>query len=372
MSLFYRTLVLLSVWMQTVFQLYAQADQPKPTTYSDFVIDGNQVWLLNSKGFVMVGNLYSENYVDSTLATDAPIIALTKDRKRNIVIGDSSHTIRQYDNQQKVWLTIGRTTNKLTNIIFNSHNTCFGVTNLGIVDIETGKCYFPADSLSGNSYVRYKNSWFHAPTCFIDHQDKLWLGFDHGEWGGDVFAFDTRKKTFIPLKTAAVNMAMNPVDGFCEAEGHVYMSGGLSHISLTHGSIVKFTDNVAYSILESKDVETPVKVGSDKLTGKVEKWITWTGGHQIGPITYNARNNCLYFYSQNGIFKGRLKARLGDINQWKNVLKPQLKWGSGRHNTVGSPMNVLKMEFTPNGALVFLAEYDGLGIYDGKSLHFIR
>lgn len=144
---------------------------------------------------------------------------------------------------------------------------------------------------------------------------------------------------------------------------------------LTHGSISRFTNDVATPVLQSKDKETPTNVVmEDPRTGKKEKklLIAWKGGHRIGPMTYNPTNKCLYFYSQFGIFKGSPTADLSDIKQWQNVLKLNLKWTAGSPNAVGPAMNVLKMEFTPNGTLLFLTEHNGLGVYDGKNLRFIQ
>lgn len=81
---------------------------------------------------------------------------------------------------------------------------------------------------------------------------------------------------------------------------------------------------------------------------------------------------CLYFYSQTSFYKGNRRADLSDIKHWQNVLKPTLTWNSGRSNAAGPAMNVLKMQFTADGKLFFLTEYEGIGIYDGKNVRFVR
>ena len=136
----------------------------------------------------------------------------------------------------------------------------------------------------------------------MDQRDRIWIGFDYGEWGGDVFAFDTRKQTFIRLTIDGVQMNTNPVNSFCEDSQSVYMSGGISHMMLTHGSIIKFKDQTGSTFLLSKNRETSEKVTFDGPDGKKksETWVTWKGGHQIGPVAYNPTDGCLYFYSQHG------------------------------------------------------------------------
>lgn len=342
--------------------------------YKDFILNGKNVILLTKAGKLKFIDVVSQE-PGLLVETDAPILALSADTQGNIVVGDKNQLIKRYDYKQKTWQPLTSYSDKLINIVFNSQNQCFLITNKGIVDAMNHAVYFPDSSLSKNNQIRYKNDWFWQPVCFIDHQDQLWLGFDHGEWGGDVFAFDTRNRIFSTLQTDSLEMTLNPVAGFCEDPQNVYMSGGLSHIVLTHGSIARFTNGVATPVLQSKDRETPVEeVIDDPKTSKKQRRIftTWRGGHRIGPCAYNPANKCLYFYSQNGFFKSRLDTDLSDINQWESVLKPTLKWTGGSRNAVGPSMNVLKMKFTADGTLLFLTEHEGLGIYDGKELRFIR
>ncbi|MFD2569054.1 hypothetical protein ACFSUS_00320 [Spirosoma soli] len=147
-------------------------------------------------------------------------------------------------------------------------------------------------------------------------------------------------------------MTMNPVSAFCEDQQSVYMSGGLAHMILVHGSIITFKDGVGRMMLLSENRETPVKAEFiDPTTGKkqTQTGTTWTGGQMIGPSAYNPVVNCLYFYSQDGFFKGSLRTDLSDIKHWQNVLKPKLTWTGGRPNAVGPAMNVLKMQFAADG-----------------------
>ncbi|MCX6217756.1 hypothetical protein [Spirosoma sp.] len=346
----------------------------KQVGYKDFSLTGKSILLLTKSSHLELFNTLTTRQA-LTLETDAPVVAATIDHEGTIVIGDTTHLIQRYDSRQKTWHVLFSYTGKLTSIVFNSQNQGFLVTDKGIVDAQTRTTYFPDSSFYTNSQIRYKRGWFYPPVSFLDHQDNLWLGFDHGEWGGDVFAFDTHKRAFRRLKTEQLGMTMSPVNGFCDDQQQVYMSGGVSHMFLTHGSISRFTNDVATPVLQSKDKETPVDVVmEDPRTGKEGKkqLITWKGGHRIGPMAYNPVNKCLYFYSQFGIFKGSPTADLSDIKQWQNVLKLNLRWTANSPYAAGPAMNVLKMKFTSNGTLLFLTEHNGLGVYDGKNLRFIQ
>ena len=371
---YYRAISALVLLFCACSPAHTQSAAEKIVSYKDFVLDDESVWLLTNTG-KLIAKKWTTNTTLSTVRNDTSVIVLAKDRQGNIVISDVDHRISVFDRQKQTWLTLTTYKGKLTALAFDSHNHCFALTDQGIVDPAKQITYFPDSTYSGNeSRWLKKKLWLATPTCFTDSHDNLWLGLNYGEWGGDVFAFNLQKRNFLYLNTDSVQMDSNPVLAFCEDLDNVYMAGGVSHIFLTHGSIVRFTNQKASPVLLSKDRETPVHVtrtGSDGKE-KTEIWTTWKGGQLIGPIAYNPSNKCLYFYSQDGIFKSTPGADLSDIKQWQNILKPSLRWNNGQQYAAGPAMNVLKMQFSPDGALFFLSEYDGLGIYDGKTLRYIK
>ncbi|GAB3032216.1 hypothetical protein [Spirosoma pulveris] len=364
------SLVLLFVNRETV----RGQEVSKEVRYKDFSLVGKSLLLLTRSGRLDLFNSLTAKQA-IPVQTAAPVVAATIDREGTIVIGDTNHSIQAYNSRQKTWRVLSTYTDKLTGIVFNSQNQCFLITDKGIVDVQTHTTYFPDSSFYTNRQIRYTRGWFSPPVSFLDYQDNLWLGFNHGEWGGDVFSFDTRRHAFRQLQTEQIRMTTNPVNGFCDDRQNVYMSGGVSHMFLTHGSISRFSNGLATPVLQSKDKETPVEVMmEDPRTGKKKKQrlITWKGGHRIGPMAYNPVNTCLYFYSQFGIFKGSPTADLSDIKKWLNTLKLNLKWTANSPYAAGPAMNVLKMQFTPDGTLLFLTEHNGLGVYTGKNLRYIE
>ncbi|SOD78887.1 ligand-binding sensor domain-containing protein [Spirosoma fluviale] len=373
MKAFFSSLILLYLFLGSPGTVSGQSVS-RVVSYKDFSLAGKSILLLTKSGKLELFNDLTASQ-GLTIQTATPVVAATIDREGTIVIGDTNHSVQTYNSRLKTWRALSTYTGKLTSIVFNSQNQCFLITDQGIVDAQTHTTYFPDSSFYTNRQIRYTRGWFYPPVSFLDHQDNIWLGFDHGEWGGDVFAFDTRQRAFRRLQTEQIEMPRNPVSGFCDDPQHVYMSGGVSHMFMTHGSISRFSDGLATSVLQAKDKETPVEViMEDPRTGKKKKQqlITWKGGHQIGPMAYNPSTKCLYFYSQFGIFKGSPTADLADIKQWKNVLNPKLKWTAGSPYAAGPAMNVLKMQFTTDGTLLFLTEHNGLGIYAGKNLRFIE
>jgi len=139
---------------------------------------------------------------------------------------------------------------------------------------------------------------------------------------------------------------------------------------MTSSTILKFTGLKAETVLRSemswKDTVLTVRLAGD-AEAKPHPMQQSVDGDYIGPATYHASDNSIYFYSQKGIFKGRLTDSLSDMKNWVRVAKPALHWKSGQIDAVGSPMNVLKLAFAPNGRLYFLSQNDGIGyVDDGK------
>lgn len=356
------------------FPAHSQSAARDKAGYRDFVLDGKKIWLLTNSGKLKVVDWASVKIIESEIRTDTSVVAVAKDRAGSIIISDASNKIRQFDKINRRWLPLSQYDGKLTGIVFDAKNQCYAITDSGIVNTNKHERFFPDSTFRLNKQIKNTGRWFDIPAYYMDKDNRIWVGFDYGEWGGNVFCFDSRNTSFVKLTIDSVQMNTNPVSSFCEDANSVYMSGGVTHIFLTHSSILKFKNETASPIFLSKDREMAEKGTFKGPDGKkkTETWTTMKGGHRIGPAAYNPRNKALYFYSQYGIFKGNLTNNLATIENWSIVLKPKLEWTGGRSNAVGPTMNVSKMQFSPNGTLFFLSEHNGLGIYDGKALRFIR
>ena len=228
------------------------------------------------------------------------------------------------------------------------------MADAGVQELNNHKFYFPDSSL--NRQTTYKR-WFREPVYFLDHEDNIWIGFGYGEWGGDLFVFNIPSRHFIIPRLGNFNIELNPVKSICSDGEKVFVSTGLQHREFS-GSIIEFDHFLARTILASR-------LEMDMNNKPVE-------GEYIGPATFNKADHSIYFYSQNGIFKGNPEKDLSAVGMWEKVVSPELYWSSGQPDAIGSPMNVLKMEFANEGTLVFLSQLNGVGIYDGKTITLIR
>jgi hypothetical protein len=324
--------------------------------YKDFIIADDKIWALTTNGKIIVFDANSGEPINNNVNNDSQILILTKDKEGNIIIADKNNWIKKLNKDTNAWVTISKYSNTLLGITFNSKNNLYQITNKGIFD-ATSKKYYYSDS-SQNSQIRHVGGWFREPVYLMDKNDNIWIGFGYGEWGGELFIFNTIDKKFITPNLNEFPITLNPIKSIFESNNNVYVTSGLMHFS-TSGSIAKFDSFKSKLVFESEEHK---KLPDDSTNTEI------VDGEYIGPGAFNSGDNCIYFYSQNGIFKGNPNTNLTQIENWKNVFKPKLHWSNGQPDAVGSPMNVLKLQFLASNKLIFLSENDGIGIYDGKTL----
>ena len=353
MKRYYTTLLLL---LMTWNFLQAQ----KKTQFRDFILDHDQLWALTIKGRLAVYDLKHIEAPPVAIPYDDSIVVLTKDEQSAIVVCDSSGYIRKYDREHGSWQEMDSYKEKLYSIVFDRMDHYYLVTPKGIIDGVTRKVYFPERYT--NPVAWYKFGWeWHAPVCCMDPNDDLWLGFRYGEWGGDIFIFNTRTKKFLAPRLKKLTMSLNPVQSICSGAGKIYVTTGMNHLGMTEGRIAVF-DRLKATVIFNGDPDT----------ARYPHRNDWTlEGEFIGPAAFNDVNHCLYFYSQHGIFKGDVSGDLSNLDKWEKVASPKLLWSSGQPDAVGAPMNVLKMAFSDDMRLIFLSQLNGIGVVNGDSIVFL-
>ena len=351
-------LCIASLYLQA--QIITEMPIDADIVYTDFVIRGNQLWALTPAGKVKVFDVSTGALLPVKINTGSKILQLAKDRTGNIILGDNSNTIYEIDSLSGEQTELYSFYNKLKGIIFNSHGNCFLLTNKGIYDCERQRNYFPEKL--GNVQIRRGKEWFKEPVYIADKNDNIWVGFGYGEWGGELFVFNTNTGKFVDSLQNRLSIIQYPVNAIFEGEDRVFVNLGLMHFYIT-GSVVAVKDLIARVLFlsETRQAYRDTTFQAPMIPGEY-----------IGAGAYNPADKNIYFHSQNGIFKGNPDSDLSKIESWTNVLKPSLQWGSGQPDAVGASINVTKMAFTNSGKLVFLAPLDGIGIFDGKDLIMIK
>jgi hypothetical protein len=325
--------------------------------YADMILKGNKLFALTESGHINTLDANSGAIIDTTIHSDTTIAAMNIDRKGNIVVITNHQKIDILDERNLTFKNLFISANRIFNIVFDKNNRAYIITAKGITDITAKKNYLPDTTVRLNSQVR---GWSKPSAVFMDKDDNIWLGYGFGEWGGELFVFNTQTGKFI--KPILNKSPLEPVKSIFTDGNAVYISCGVQHME-TYGCIIKFVDYSCSTIFISDSHWV------DDEKKDMKKMIA---GEYIGPATYNKKDTSIYFYSQNGLFKGNVSKDLSQTNNWVKIASPKLRWTYGQPDAVGSPMNVLKMSFAENGKLFIVAPNDGIGVYDGKTFHLLN
>ncbi|MEJ6980514.1 hypothetical protein WG906_08640 [Pedobacter sp. P351] len=328
--------------------------------YKDFIVTDKAIWALSERGELDVFDVKSGKSIKRNTGGYSEIKDITTDIQGRLVITDKNGWVKSFNGQTQTWIDIVRLKEINYGILFDSKNRCYAITNKGIIDVGNDRIYFSGSSL--NDQIRPKEFW-EKPYCYyIDKKDRIWIGYGYGEWGGNLYVFETTSKNFLTSTLNTFQISLWPVRSFFEDSSSVYLSAGLQHM-FTKGTIIGFKNLKAFTLLESTIHEgEPDDKGMRKMLN----------GEYIGPATFNKFTNSIYFYSQNGMFKGNTSRDLSKVENWELIVKPQLQWENGQPDAVGSPMNVLKITILDKDRFAFLSQNDGIGLYDGNKVIMLK
>ncbi len=368
------------------------------TNYKDFVIVNKSVYAI-TKG----DSLISINLVNNKiLFIQNKIKSISKSKKNKIVaLTDTGEVLLQKDKSK-----------------FNLVDTFEGIPYKILIDKNNDFI------IISSKYVRYKNENFvpekDSPmyrkagrvrpssalipidVFYIDNENRIWLGYDAGEWGGDICFFDLNTKTFYtdkslssifddkherlpkndlellneyPGKVKVIDkdtlikfpyqLYISNIKGVSQnRDGDFFISESLMHFSVSGGlTILKKTEfddyykNVSLDCILEKDSIINVK-GNYKFLNEY-----------IGTNTINKFNNSFYYYSDKGFFK-----IIRNNNKYSKdfIFKPLIYWTAGLPDAVGYQMSVIKFEFISEKEIVFLTSSNGIGYFDGKTVKYFK
>lgn len=334
-------------------------DSAAQVQYKDFIIADKYIWALTSGGQIKLFDTADGKSADKEIYNSSGISVIGKDANGIPVIANSANELKRYNRKTNSWDSITNHSGDLYGVVFDKKNRCFGITKYGIENMDTKQVFFPTKSR--NHYIRYFGTWEKVIIYTIDHQDRIWIGFEYGEWGGDLFIFNTANEKYIDPEPSDSNKYCSPVKSFFSDSSTVYYTSGLAHLFMVSGSIVKY-ENQKFSKV----------FGSNSEYSKDGKFKLEKEGEYIGPGAYNSFDHSIYFYSQHGIFKGDITKDLSKFENWENVTETKLRWESGQSNATGPAMNVKKMSIIDKTKFAILTEKDGIGLYNGTKMIMIQ
>jgi hypothetical protein len=310
------------------------------------------VWAITKDSLLVTFDL--ENNQKSTIQFNNPIkiSAIAKDQQGIIVVADTRNRLGRYENGN--WHFTDTLKGPIKAIFYTKQNDAYLLTNDGILDVKQNKSFFPKRSL--NTQLNMPHAFRrNGATTLIDDAGKIWLGYNHGEWGGDIYVFNTRENKYIEPLLVENEIELNPIFSFTSTPFGVFYSGGLSHLYTTSSYIGQFVNDIAFVRFR------------DTIDG-FRKDTVKKNGHYVGPICYNLEDDHIYIYTQHGIYKEKSIDNLSKAENWTLVVKPELLWTYGQSNATGYAMNVTKIVTPAPNTLLFLTEQNGIGYFNGKTL----
>ena len=322
----------------------------------DIIVIKNHIWVFDESGRIEV---YTANGTKVSVASLSDIRAQLITAAGNDVVAQVGTKIQRWSSQDSTWHIVGKLSADAFALIITSKQLVFAITDKGILDVASGKNYLP--DKSPNDQLDTIENLGKSSACFLDKEDNIWLGFGYGEWGGNIFAFDTQRGKFAALKFNSFRINLHPIKSFFQLNSGVGTSSGLQHMS-NSGAITEFKNQSAQLIYDS---------WHDRDTSATKQPFFSNATPYIGPAVYEPGSNNLYVYSNLGVYKGQYGTDLSRFTAWEKVFQPKLHWRNGQPDAVGSPMNMLKMLSLGNGKLVLLTQNDGVGLWDGKTFNLL-
>ncbi|MFA6569936.1 MAG: hypothetical protein WCT77_01730 [Bacteroidota bacterium] len=314
----------------------------------EFIVDNNLIWLLRKNGKIWFYSLEDGTLIDTNIGINYRFTSITKDRQNNIVACDASNNICYFNRKNKNWDIVYKSQYKVFGITFDTNNKYYLITNKGIEDIEINKIYSHKPDY-GDQF-----DWYNKPAFITDSQNNIWVGFDNGEWGGGLLLFDTKKKKY---HTFSHNL-YNPITSIVQGNNNIYVSFGSRHEGMFSGSIVEINIKLkARTIFESNYSRYIDSDGNPKANK----------GDCISCICYEQTENCLYYYSQKGIFKGNINSDLSNKNYWTKIIK-LFPFKSKRVIRIALwNISECKMLVLNPNKIIFISLFNPLGVYNGNN-----
>jgi len=186
-------------------------------------------------------------------------------------------------------------------------------------------------------------------TLLVDRRRRLWLGSDHGEFGGGIqlLALSTGRITEIPWGGSGVY-------GFTERpDGDVWGFGGTSHMGLSSGYIGRVLPGQKPQVLYGRELMFGMSEGNPAATALV-------GKEPVGPISHivTGVGDRLLVVSEDEVFETDVR-----MKGWKRLAAPSLDVPGGRPDAVGNYPGIRSITLA-DGKLLLTTIRDGLATLD--------
>lgn len=292
---------------------------------------------------------------------EAQTEAMTTDHSGQLFVARSDNRIQRYDEKENRWADAGSFRGEAMDLFADSRNNLYMIAAEGVQEIASGESWY--DDHSYNSGVRHDGKWDSMTATFMDRQDRIWMGFDYGEKGGNILVFDTRKKEFLKVGLSGLVVENLSFYSFWDDGQAVYATAQNGKSQAPLSTIVRFDRQLkATAFLESGSVIHPEK---ENVTLK----------DMNGLLLFTGAENDQYFYlcAFQGLYRGRRSDDLSKEKNWEHLvnMKP---FARRRQRATGYRdwFFITDMVVLPDNRVVFQTLHHSIGYFDGVRLRKIN
>jgi hypothetical protein len=231
--------------------------------------------------------------------------------------------------------------------------------------------------LKTQEFFDYNNVRHHHESVFLklgspdaigsDHLGNIWLGYNFGEFGGEIMKFSTQKKEIACVNFDCYDGDYNAVETFNKSDSGMYVTFSYGHSY--YDGIVELTDLACQEIFHRKDSMIHF------IHNGMEAERPYSG-MEAGPLAYDSKEKIVYVYSKGKIMRGDVVIDLSKETAWTEVLNfySFAKCGIGELDTVFNQIRFYsdiyptKLAILDSSSFVFLDRHDGIGVISKEFL----
>lgn len=353
------------------FSAFTQSDssvtriEKTNSNYQTALYHNDNLYAVSESGQVVVWNLSKLDTLPfpHNDTVSYKFLCVAKDRMNVIYFGTDKGHIFRYSPEKRVWSLDRKLKYSVHHMVFNSDNHPLIIVPYAVYDPITKRRWTKFENHTDGLIRKKKvlglfskriHKYFQMPQyTFLDSQDRLWMTASFGEFGGDVQIFDAKNFRIMDNKFDSISPGLFfPKSVFEGPDLKIFITSGLQHFA-NSGDIYRMnSDGSTTKVFHSSGLRV-----LDRTTKKVID----EGGLFVGPGAYNKRDECIYFATSRGIHK--IKSNQNISEDAELVVNPALSWGR-EPLSIGVAMNIKRMEFFPDGRLMFITAMDGIGILD--------
>jgi hypothetical protein len=219
-----------------------------------------------------------------------------------------------------------------------------------------------------SKYILFKQGSFATPSAFVlDDSDRLWMGADKGEWGGQY--------SYMELRTGNVHSfdTGSGVLGFLKMrDGRVLAYGGMSHLGMESGFVADVSKKPAVYLREfTNRPKTELAEATKRVLeqAKAQRPEELAGSPQgaVDLVIEDNVNDGFWVLSAHEVYRCDR-----DFSKWEKVADFGGRWSRGRNYSVGNTPTIRRVLATgaDHPDLIAVSARDGLArLSNGKVEH---